>query len=57
MKTHEKIMTWIEKTQKIDTLKAMLIEIIDNNTIDLEEVYRDHKNDINIYAKPKQVKL
>ena len=51
MKTRDKIITWVENSKNINELKNALIEILDNNSVDLDELFRNHKNEINNSAK------
>ena len=57
MKVRNKIIAWVEKSNNINELKNALIEILDNNSVDLDELFRNHKNEINNSAKKKQKKL
>jgi len=54
MKVRNKIIAWVENSNNINELKNALIEILDNNSVDLDELFRNHKNEINNTAKKKQ---
>ena len=54
MKVRNKIIAWVEKSNNINELKNALIEILDNNSVDLDELFRNHKKEINYSAKKTQ---
>ena len=51
MKVRNKIIAWVENSNNINELKNALIEILDNNSVDLDELFRNHKNEINNSTK------
>lgn len=46
MALFSKIESWAESTNDIEELRNAFIEVISNNNVDLEGLYRDHKTSI-----------